>query len=202
MAFAAKKASKACQKETSQTILVSFASVFVMKKIGLISDTHGFLPERVFELFKDVDEIWHAGDIGDLNVTDSLEKFKPLRAVYGNIDDHTCRLTHPEFQSFELEGIRVLMTHIGGKPGKYNQKLYAAIQQEKPNLVVCGHSHILLVQFDRRINALWLNPGACGNKGFHQIQTALRFNLSQGKVEQMEIIEFGKRSQLHNSETF
>lgn len=173
-----------------------------MKKIGLLSDTHGFLPERVFELFKDVDEIWHAGDIGSLEVTDKLQAFKPLRAVYGNIDDHVCRLSFPEFQSFELEGVRILMTHIGGKPGKYNQKLFEQIQQTQPQVIVCGHSHILLVQFDQRAKALWLNPGACGNKGFHQVQTALRFQLNAGKVEQMEIIEFGKRSQLHNSETF
>lgn len=171
-----------------------------MKRIALISDTHGFIPERLFTLFKDVDEIWHAGDIGAISVTDKLAAFKPLRAVYGNIDDHTIRLSFPEFQQFELEGIRILMTHIGGKPGKCTARLHEKAREFLPNIIICGHSHILLVQHDKHHNALWLNPGACGNKGFHQIQTALRFVLSNGKIEQMEAIEFGKRSNLNNSE--
>lgn len=173
-----------------------------MKKIGLISDTHGFIPERLFTLFEEVDEIWHAGDIGNLEVTDRLERFKPLRAVYGNIDDYQARLTFPEFQEFELEGVRVLITHIGGRPGKYNKQLLERTRAFSPKLVICGHSHTLLVQYDKYLNALWLNPGACGNKGFHQIQTALRFNLHAGKIENLEIIEFGKRTNLNNSEAF
>lgn len=171
-----------------------------MKRIGLISDTHGFIPERLFTLFQDVDEIWHAGDIGTLAVTDRLEKFKPLRAVYGNIDDPQIRLSFPEFQQFELEGVRVLITHIGGKPGKCVTRLHEAALAFKPNIIICGHSHILLVQHDKYHQALWLNPGACGNKGFHAVQTALRFTLNKGKIENMEAIEFGKRSNLDNSD--
>lgn len=171
-----------------------------MKRIGLISDTHGFIPKRLFTLFKDVDEIWHAGDIGNIHVMDELTAFKPLRAVFGNIDDHNIRLSFPEFQLFELEGVRVLITHIGGKPGKYVSRLHEKALEYKPNLIICGHSHILLVQHDKLHNALWLNPGACGNKGFHAIQTALRFELNDGKIEHMEVIEFGKRSNLNNSE--
>lgn len=171
-----------------------------MKRIGLISDTHGYIPERLFTLFKDVDEIWHAGDIGSLAVTDRLSAFKPLRAVFGNIDDHSIRLTFPEFQLFELESVRVLITHIGGKPGKYVSRLHEKATEYKPDLIICGHSHILLVQQDKQLKALWLNPGACGNKGFHFVQTALRFVLNEGKIEQMEVIEFGKRSNLNNSD--
>ena len=171
-----------------------------MKRIGLISDTHGFIPPRLFDFFENVDEIWHAGDIGSLEVTDKLEKFKPLRVVYGNIDDHLTRRTFPEFQEFELEGVNVLMTHIGGKPGKYVQRLYDRALTAKPDLIICGHSHILLVKHDPKLKALWMNPGACGNKGFHQIQTALRFVLNSGKIEQLEVIEFGKRSNLNNSD--
>ncbi len=169
-----------------------------MTKIGLLSDTHGFIPERVFELFKDVDEIWHAGDVGSLEVIDRLKKFKPLRAVYGNIDDHLIRLELTENLTFQVEDVTVSMTHIAGKPSKYSQNAFNLIQKTKPNLFVCGHSHILLVQFDKHSNMLWLNPGACGNKGFHAIQTALRFQINGSKIEQMEAIEFGKRSSLNN----
>lgn len=171
-----------------------------MVKIGLLSDTHGFLPERVFELFKDVDEIWHAGDIGSLAVTDRLKAFKPLRAVYGNIDDQQIRTEFPEDLSFEVEGLVVSMTHIAGRPGKYSKHASELIQRTKPAIFVCGHSHILLVQHDKSKNLLWLNPGACGNKGFHRVQTALRFCINAGKIEQMEAIEFGKRSDLNNED--
>lgn len=171
-----------------------------MKKIGLLSDTHGFLPERVFELFKDVDEIWHAGDIGDIAVTDRLQAFKPLRAVYGNIDNTTIRSEFKEYLTFQIEDIVVSMTHIAGRPGKYVKNALEFIQNTKPNLFICGHSHVLLVQNDPLQKLLWLNPGACGNKGFHHIQTALRFHINGSKIENMEVIEFGKRSNLNNEE--
>lgn len=171
-----------------------------MVKIGLLSDTHGFLPERVFELFKDVDEIWHAGDIGSLEVTDRLKAFKPLRAVFGNIDDQAIRSEFPEYLNFKVEGLSVSMTHIAGRPGRYSKQAIDFIQETKPNIFVCGHSHVLLVQQDKSRNTLWLNPGACGNKGFHSIQTALRFRINGTKIEQMEVIEFGKRSNLNNED--
>ncbi len=167
-----------------------------MKKIALISDTHGDFPERIYELFKEVDEIWHAGDIGSLDVTDALSKFKPLRAVFGNIDDHIARRTFKEHEVFTLEGVNVVMTHIGGKPGKYSTPALELLKEHQPQLFICGHSHILLVQKDERFNTLWLNPGACGSKGFHKIKTALRFTLNAGKIENLEAIEFGKRGEI------
>lgn len=171
-----------------------------MKKIGLLSDTHGFLPERVFELFKDVDEIWHAGDIGNLEVTDKLQAFKPLRAVYGNIDNTDIRAEFKEYLTFRVEDVVVSMTHIAGRPGRYSKNALDFIRETKPGLFVCGHSHVLLVQHDPLNKMLWLNPGACGNKGFHSIQTALRFQINKDKIEHMEVIEFGKRSSLNNEE--
>lgn len=164
-----------------------------MKKIGLLSDTHGYVDPKIYTHFKDVDEIWHAGDIGSLEVLDELLKFKPVRAVYGNIDDHQIRTEVPEFNRFELEGVRVLITHIAGKPGKYSKPAFEELEKASPNLFVCGHSHILLVQHDKRYQMLWLNPGACGFKGFHHVKTLLRFELHEGKVERLEAIEIGKR---------
>lgn len=135
-------------------------------KIGLLSDTHSFLDERIFDYFKDVDEIWHAGDVGDIKVIDRLEAFKPMVGVYGNIDNHEIRAHLPEFQRFEREGVEVLMTHIAGKPGKYSKPLFEEITKNgAPKLFICGHSHILLIKFDPRFNMLWVNPGACGNHG-------------------------------------
>lgn len=159
-------------------------------KIGLLSDTHSYLDSKVFEYFKDVDEIWHAGDIGSLEVTDQLKAFKPLVAVYGNIDNAEIRREFKEYQRFNREGVEVLMTHIGGKPGRYNKNLVEEIERNgSPQLFVCGHSHILLIQYDKRFNMLWVNPGACGNHGFHQVKTLLRFELLKGKIENMEIVE-------------
>lgn len=165
-----------------------------MKKIGLLSDTHGDLPQQIFEYFKEVDEIWHAGDIGDLAVTDALKAFKPLRAVYGNIDDMHCRAEFPEHLHFELEGVTCYLTHIGGRPGNYSKPALIEIQKHQPKVFICGHSHILLVKNDPQNKMLCLNPGACGNKGFHTIRTALRFELHDGKIQNMEAIELGKRS--------
>ncbi len=165
-----------------------------MKKIGLLSDTHGYLDPKIFEYFKDVDEVWHAGDVGSLEVVDELRKFKPLRGVYGNIDDYKIRQELPEFNRFTIEEVEVLITHIAGRPSKYAKPAFEEIEKKPPNLFVCGHSHILLVQMDKRFNMLWLNPGACGIKGFHQVKTLLRFEINGSKIENMEAIEIGKRA--------
>jgi hypothetical protein len=164
-----------------------------MVKIGLLSDTHSHLNTKIFDYFKDVDEIWHAGDIGSIEVTDQLKKFKPLRAVYGNIDDHILRREFPEFNRFTIENVDVLMTHIGGKPGKYAKPALDALQEKAPKLFICGHSHILLVKMDPKFNMLWMNPGACGIKGFHQVKTLLRFQIDGDKIQNLEAIEIGKR---------
>lgn len=165
-----------------------------MKKIGLLSDTHGDLPEQVFSYFKEADEIWHAGDIGSLEVIEQLKAFKPLRIVWGNIDSAEIRFETTEFESFELEGVKVLMTHIGGRPGKYVAPAYARIRELKPDIFICGHSHNLLVQHDPYNKCLVLNPGACGKKGFHKFKTMLRFELEAGKVKNMEAIDLGPRA--------
>jgi uncharacterized protein len=170
-----------------------------MKKIALISDSHGNVPLRMFELFNDVDELWHAGDIGNVELLDELKSFKPVRAVFGNIDDHKLRLEVPEFLFFELEGVKVLITHIAGKPGKYTQYSKGLIEKYSPDVFICGHSHILLVTKDPNYNMIWLNPGAIGLKGFHSRVTALRFELNLGKIEKLEAIDFGKRSDVYNS---
>ena len=164
-----------------------------MKKIGLLSDTHSFLDPKVFHYFKDVDEIWHAGDIGDFMVIEELKKFKPTRAVFGNIDDKNVRSEFKEVLRFTLEGINVLMTHIGGKPTNYSKLALEEIKKSPPNLFICGHSHILLVKMDLKFNMLFMNPGACGNKGFHKVKTILRFELENGKIQQLEAIELGNR---------
>lgn len=164
-----------------------------MKKIGLLSDTHGYLDPKVYQYFEHVDEIWHAGDIGTIEVLDELKQFKPTRAVFGNIDGATIRTETKEFEIFQVEKKKVLMVHIGGKPFRYNQKAHATILAEKPDIVVCGHSHICLVQFDKNIQALWMNPGACGVKGFHQVKTILRFEIDGDKIQNLEVIELGKR---------
>ncbi|PKR81000.1 YfcE family phosphodiesterase [Brumimicrobium salinarum] len=163
-------------------------------KIGLLSDTHSFLDERVFTYFKDVDEIWHAGDVGDITILEKLSAFKPLVGVYGNIDGTNIRRELPEFQRFERNGVEVLMTHIAGKPGKYSKPLLQEINKNgAPQLFICGHSHILLVKFDPKHQMLWLNPGACGNHGFHTVKTLLRFDLLSGEIKNLEVIEMGVR---------
>ncbi|RAR75490.1 metallophosphoesterase family protein [Flavobacterium aciduliphilum] len=164
-----------------------------MKKILLLSDSHSFIDEKILKYVHQSDEVWHAGDIGDLMVTDTLQKIKPLRAVYGNIDDHKARLEFSEYLSFECEGVSVLMTHIGGYPGKYAPKVKEKILRETPKLFICGHSHILKVQFDQTLQMLHMNPGACGIHGFHQVRTMLRFEIEAGKIQKLEVIELGKK---------
>ena len=164
-----------------------------MTKIGLLSDTHGYVDPKIYDYFKDVDEIWHAGDIGDIAVIDELRKFKPLRGVYGNIDDHLIRSEMPEFNRFNCEEVEVLITHIGGKPGKYAKPAFEVLEEKAPKLFICGHSHILLVKMDPRYNMLWMNPGACGYKGFHSVKTILRFSITGDRIHDLEAIELGKR---------
>jgi putative phosphoesterase len=165
-----------------------------MKKIGLLSDTHNYLDPKIYQYFADVDEIWHAGDIGDISITDELKNFKPLRAVYGNIDNTLIRSEFPEFNRFEVEGIDVLITHIGGRPGNYSKPVAEILKTNPPKLFICGHSHILLVKLDPKYNMLCMNPGAVGNKGFHSVKTILRFEIENGKIQHLEAIELGKRN--------
>ncbi len=164
-----------------------------MTKIGLLSDTHGYLDPKVFEYFKDVDEVWHAGDIGSLEIVDQLKKFKPTRIIFGNIDETQIRSETKETEIFTVGKMKVVMTHIAGRSGRYAKGIPELLKNEQPNIFVCGHSHILLVQFDKRFNTLWLNPGACGIKGFHSVRTLLRFGIEEDKVVQMEAIEIGNR---------
>lgn len=165
-----------------------------MKRIGLLSDTHGYLDQGIAKHFADCDEVWHAGDIGTIEVSDRLSEWKTFRAVYGNIDGGKLRLIHPENQLFELEGVKVLITHIGGYPGRYNSRVREIIQKEKPKLYICGHSHILKVMHDKKNDLLHMNPGAAGFSGFHQVKTLLRFKIDAGEIKDLEVIELGKRS--------
>jgi putative phosphoesterase len=166
-------------------------------RIGLISDTHSTLDERVFEHFKDCDEIWHGGDIGDPAVIDRLEAFKPVRAVFGNIDDKTLQVRFPEDLRFDCEGFDVWMTHIGGAPPNYNPRVKKKLKEKAPDIFICGHSHILRIKRDPAFkNMLYLNPGAAGNHGFHHMKTLVRFTLKDKEILNMEVIELGKRGAL------
>ena len=158
-----------------------------------MSDTHSFLDKKVFEHFAEVDEIWHAGDIGSVEVADALAHFKPFRAVYGNIDNPTLRHRYPENLAWHTEGVKIWMTHIGGYPSKYPARVKTALRDEKPNLFICGHSHILKVMPDHDLNLLHINPGACGNEGFHRVKTLVRFEISESKIQNLEVIEIGLR---------
>ncbi|MGB6083589.1 metallophosphoesterase family protein [Moheibacter sp.] len=162
-------------------------------KILLLSDTHGYVDERILDYASKADEVWHAGDIGDLKVTDEISKVSRLRAVYGNIDNAEIRKEFPLHHRFEIESLDVWMTHIGGYPGKYSPAIREEIYKNPPKLFICGHSHILKVMPDKKLNLLHMNPGACGIYGFHQVRTMLRFEINSGKIENPEVIELGKR---------
>lgn len=164
-----------------------------MTTIGVLSDTHGLLDERVLEHFAYVDEIWHAGDIGTPEVLQRLREFKPTRAVYGNCDYGDVRATLTEFYRFRVEDVEVLLTHIGGYPGNYNLNARRMIERKPPKLFVCGHSHILKVQYDPYFRMLCINPGAAGKYGFHTIQTLLRFKIDKDDIKDMEVIELARR---------
>ncbi len=167
-----------------------------MQKIGLLSDTHSWLDPKLKKFFADCDEIWHAGDVGQIEVIQQLEQWKPLRAVYGNIDDHIVRTEFPENLVFDCEQVKVFMTHIGGYPNRYYKQAKEILQKERPRLFISGHSHILKVQFDSKLNCLHVNPGAAGNQGFHKIRTAVRFVIEGIKIRDLEVIELGMRGVL------
>ncbi|QDK78852.1 metallophosphoesterase family protein [Spirosoma sp. KCTC 42546] len=163
-----------------------------MTRIGLLSDTHSYLDPQIFTHFEACDEIWHAGDVGALSVAEQLRTFRPLRIVSGNIDRESSDL--PANQRFELEGLTIWMTHIGGSPPKYNPVVRPQLKENTPNLFVCGHSHILKVTRDSTMNnMLFVNPGAAGKTGFHVMRTAIRFSLDAGRVLDMQVIELGKK---------
>lgn len=166
-------------------------------KIGLLSDTHAYLDDKIFSYFEQVDEIWHAGDIGNIELANQLEEFKPFRAVYGNIDGDKLRIRYPEDQIFTMEGVSVWMTHIGGYPPRYNSRVKAAIIKYNPKLFICGHSHILKIMPDpKRPGSLCINPGAAGKHGFHHEKTAVRFELLNSRIENLEVIKLGKRAKI------
>lgn len=165
-----------------------------MKRIGLLSDTHSWLDPRLQHHFRDCDEIWHAGDIGSMEVADQLQRWKPLRAVHGNVDGTALRARFPAHQRYTIQGLRVWITHIGGRPPKYDPAVREELKRDPPGLFICGHSHICLVQFDQALNMLYMNPGAAGRHGWHKVRTALRFNVEAGRPKGLELIELGPRS--------
>ncbi|HER40361.1 MAG TPA: metallophosphoesterase [Salinimicrobium catena] len=164
-----------------------------MRKILLLSDTHGHLDERIKSYAKEADEIWHAGDIGDIKITDELKKIKPLRAVFGNIDGGAIRKEFPLNARFLCEEVDVWITHIGGYPGRYSPAVKEEIKMNPPKLFITGHSHILKVMHDKKLNLLHMNPGAAGKQGFHQVRTMLRFKIDKNDIKELEVIELGKR---------
>ncbi|MBR2351724.1 MAG: metallophosphoesterase family protein [Alistipes sp.] len=161
-----------------------------MRRIGVISDTHGTFDAPLRDFLRDVDEIWHAGDIGSIELADEIAAFKPLRAVYGNIDGGATRYTYSDFNCFEVEGVKVLMTHIGGYPRHYDPRAVARIQQVRPMIFVAGHSHILRIIYDKVYDMLHINPGAAGCYGFHKVRTAVRFTIEGSQIKDMEIGEW------------
>ena len=169
-----------------------------MKRIGLISDTHGFLDPAVFRYFDSCDEIWHAGDIGTAAVADQLADFRPFKAVYGNIDGGELRRMFSADLRFTCDGVDVLMTHIGGYPGRYSFHAQELIKDNPPKLFICGHSHILKVIPDKRFGLLHINPGAAGIHGFHHKKTIVRFTVNEGKISDLEVIELGLRGSIND----
>ena len=160
-----------------------------MKKILLLSDTHGHVDDHMMKYVKESDEVWHAGDIGTTQVTDTISSQKPLRAVFGNIDNHELRLSFPEELLFECEDISIYMTHIGGRPGRYAKGISKKIKSIKPKIFICGHSHILKIQYDKVNQLLFINPGAIGKHGFHKVRTMVRFEIDKSDIKNMEVIE-------------
>ena len=160
-----------------------------MKKIGILADTHGMLDERIFNHFENVDEIWHAGDWGSMDVVNKLQAFKPVRGVWGNIDGQDIRMLFPKNLRFRCEEVDVWLTHIGGYPGKYDANVKPEIFTNPPKLFVCGHSHILKVQYDKTLDLLHINSGSAGKYGFHQVQTLIRFEIDGSNIQNLEVIE-------------
>lgn len=160
-----------------------------MKKIGLLSDTHGYIDEKVMNFLNECDEVWHAGDIGNIATADQISKVKSLKAVYGNIDGQDVRVVYPKVHFFTCENVKVLMTHIGGYPGKYEKTMKETIEKLKPNLFISGHSHILKVIYDKKNELLHINPGASGKSGMHKLVTAVRFEIDGAEIKNLEIFE-------------
>ena len=163
-----------------------------MTRIGLISDTHHFLDEQVFEHFKNCDEIWHVGDFGTDEIANKLKNFKPLRGVYGNIDGYDIRSVYPEKLRWKCEGVKVMMTHIGGYPPRYNPAIKKELIADPAQLFISGHSHILKVMYDAKLECLHMNPGAAGKQGWHKIRTVIRFAIDGKEIKNCEVIELGK----------
>ena len=161
-----------------------------MKKILLISDTHGYIDDRIIQYAKESDETWHAGDIGELKVVDELKKVTTLRAVHGNIDNSKIRAEYAENLRFKIEDMRIWITHIGGYPNKYNQRIRQEIYTDPPDIFICGHSHILKVINDNKLNLLHINPGAIGKHGFHHVRTMIKFEIIKSEIQNLEVIEF------------
>nr|WP_299384640.1 metallophosphoesterase family protein [Allomuricauda sp.] len=164
-----------------------------MTKILLLSDTHGHMDSTILKYIRQADEVWHAGDIGSLSVADKIQAEKTLRAVHGNIDDAVIQREFPEHQRFYCEDVDVWITHIGGYPNRYDRRIKEEIQRRPPQLFISGHSHILKVMHDKKLNLLHMNPGACGKYGFHQVRTMLRFVVNGNKISDLEVVELGKR---------
>lgn len=167
-----------------------------MKRIGLISDTHGTFDDVLQRFLANVDEIWHAGDFGNIETADAIAAFKPLRGVYGNIDGAVLRRVYPRWQQFECEQVKVVMTHIGGYPGRYYTGVADLLRTVRPKIFISGHSHILKVIYDKKLDLLHLNPGAAGLSGFHRVRTALRFVIDGDRIEELEVGEWERRSTL------
>jgi len=164
-----------------------------MKKILLLSDTHSYIDDQILKFVKQADEVWHAGDIGSIEVIDTIQKLKPLKAVYGNIDNHLIRTEFKEDLKFTIEEVSVWITHIGGYPNRYDFRIKDEITRNPPKLFICGHSHILKVIYDKKLNLLHMNPGAAGKHGFHNVRTMLRFEINAGNITNLEIIELETR---------
>ena len=164
-----------------------------MTRIGLISDTHSYLDDAVFTHFKDCDEIWHAGDFGTLELANKLRDFKPLKGVFGNIDDNSIRNIYPEDLFFTCEEVNVFMRHIGGYPGRYAPGVKDLVIKNNSGLFISGHSHILKIMFDDKLNCLHMNPGAAGNQGWHKMRTLIRFTIDGKNMKDCEVIELGVR---------
>lgn len=164
-----------------------------MKNIVLLSDTHGYFDDRFSPYLEQCDQIWHAGDVGENGIIEKLQKFAPVKAVFGNIDGHPLRHELPEWQFWEIEKISVLMTHIGGRPPKFAKNVLARIQKERPKIFICGHSHILLVQYLKEIDCLHLNPGAAGKHGWHKVQTLLKFQIADTEIKNLEVVELKRQ---------
>ena len=166
-------------------------------RIGLLSDTHSHLDETLFNHFADCDEIWHAGDVGNVKVIEELQSTHSVRGVFGNIDGQDVRSVFPEELRFQCAGLDVYMIHIGGYPGRYHQKVRQIMQIDPPKLYICGHSHILKVMYDRKYACLHMNPGACGHHGFHQMRTVIKFDIEDMKPCHAQVIELGLRGRIH-----